>query len=432
MRISIFGLGYVGAVTAGCLAEQGHEVIGVDVQQQKVEDFNRGRPPIMEPSLDALVSQARKQGRLRATQSCSEAIAGSDVSLVSVGTPALPNGELDISHVETVTRQIAAELRAQNKEHALIYRSTMLPGSTERLVKEELADLEGNGRLQVLSYPEFLREGSAVADFRAPALTVVGTRNGAMIPVSLNGLIRAKASVVTWEMAEMVKYSTNAFHATKVAFANEIGRLSKQLGLNGQEVMEMLCQDTRLNLSASYLRPGNPFGGSCLPKDVQALSHLGDKIGLNLPLLKNLLPSNQEHLQGLLQAILRTGQKEAVIIGLSFKPKTDDLRGSAMVEVVQHLLAHGFRVRIFDPQVVMPRIVGINLRVVEAKIPRLESLLHQEMGPALGERGLVVVSQPCVDLTELKKWITPQHHLLDINHWPELRELPCSYEGFCW
>jgi GDP-mannose 6-dehydrogenase len=338
---------------------------------------------------------------------------------------------LDLGHVRQVIQQIAEALRQQPKNHVLVLRSTMLPGSTERLVEELLDDLVGSGQLQVFYYPEFLRESTAVADFREPSLVIVGTRDGNPFPSGLTTLFGYAATVVNWNTAEMVKYACNAFHATKVAFANEIGRLGKRMQIDALEVMKLLCQDTRLNLSPYYLRPGNPFGGSCLPKDVRALGHYGQQQGVNLPLLQSLLATNQQHFEHLLNLVLVSGHSEIIILGLSFKSDTDDLRESAMVEVAQHLLARGHRVRIYDPQLNLTRIVGSNKRVIDEKMPHLASLLHEDFGSALGDQGLVIVAQRCVSIAELAKRITPRHHLLDINGWPELRTLP-GYEGLCW
>jgi GDP-mannose 6-dehydrogenase len=431
MRISVFGLGYVGAVTAGCLTEQDHQVIGVDIHPKKVADFNRGQPPILEPGLEGLLRQAHRKGFLRATQDCAEAVGESEVSLICVGTPSQSNGGLDLGHVRQVIQQIAEALRQRPKNHLLVLRSTMLPGSTDRLVEDLLGDLVAAGQLQVFYYPEFLRESTAVADFREPSLVIVGTRDGKPFPAELAALFGPSATVVNWKTAELVKYACNAFHATKVAFANEIGRLGKQMNIDSQEVMKLLCQDTRLNLSPYYLRPGNPFGGSCLPKDVRALGHYGHQHGVSLPLLENLLLSNQQHLQHLLSLVTARGHSEIIILGLSFKSDTDDLRESAMVEVAQNLLARGCQVRIYDPQLNLTRIVGSNKRVIDEKMPHLASLLHEDLGSALGSQGLVIAAQRCVSLAELVKRITPRHHLLDINGWPELRTLP-GYEGLCW
>ena len=335
-------------------------------------------------------------------------------------------------HVRQVLQQIAEALLSKPKRHTLILRSTLLPGTTQQLVSELLPDLAVAGQLEILYYPEFLRESTAVSDFRDPALVVVGTREGKSFPPELAPLLGAKASVVNWATAEFVKYACNAFHALKVTFANEMGRLGKQMGIDAQVAMSLLCQDTRLNLSPYYMRPGNPFGGSCLPKDVRALRHYGRQHGLNLPVMENLLLSNQQHLQHLLTLATAHNQWEIVIIGLSFKSNTDDLRESAMVEVAQNLLGHGYKVRIYDPQLNLARMMGSNKRIIDEKMPHLASLLHADLGAALGNQGLVLVSQRCVSLAELARGITSRHHLLDINGWPELRGLAGAYEGLCW
>ena len=433
MRISIFGLGYVGAVTAACLARRGHQVVGVDIQPQKVELFDQGVPPIVEPGLEPLLREAKAKGLLRATQHCAEAVAASDISIVCVGTPSTVTGALDLSIVRQVLKEIRAVLRSRPKSHALVIRSTMLPGSTARLVSELLVELEANGSLSICYYPEFLREGTAVEDFEHPSLVVVGTRDGGRPPSALaGGLFGERMVVVNWQTAELLKYTCNAFHATKVVFANELGRLAKAMQIDGRTILELLCQDTRLNLSSYYLRPGNPFGGSCLPKDVRALVHHGRILGIHLPVLENLLPSNERHLHGLLQLIVESGQQEVVILGLSFKEATDDLRESPMVEVAQALLGRGYQVRIYDPQLNLARLVGSNKRAIDARMPHLASLLREQLAQAVGEQGLLIVAQRCASIAELAAIITPRHRVLDVNGWVELRSLPVKYEGFCW
>lgn len=432
MNISIFGLGYVGAVTAGCLAARGHTIVGVDVQPQKVDSFNAGLSPIIEPGLDDLLREARAAGRLRATLSCDEAIQATELSIVCVGTPSDVTGALDLRFVEEVIRQIGTALRTKDREHALVLRSTMLPGSTVELVKE-LSDLLAVRLLEVFYFPEFLRESSAVRDFEKPSLAVVGTRDGTPPPAGLmEALFGAKASVVPWSTAEMVKYACNAFHASKVAFANEIGRLGKSLGIDSRRVMGLLCEDTRLNLSPYYLSPGNPFGGSCLPKDVRALTHHSRVTGLHLPLLESLIPSNERHLQNLLGLILAADQHEVCILGLSFKNHTDDLRESSMVEVVQTLLGRGYTIRIYDPALDLASLVGSNRRVFDSRMPHLASLLKSNLPEAVGAQGLIVAAQRCASIEELKACVTPRHRVIDVNSWPELRDLPAPYEGFCW
>ncbi len=433
MNISVFGLGYVGAVTAGCLCKQGHKVVGVDVQPQKVDTLNQGEAPIIEPGLNELIATARAKGSLRATTDCEEAVNETEVSIVCVGTPSTGAGALNLEFVRKVTGQIGDALRKKLKEHALVLRSTMLPGSTEQIARELLSDLMAVRLLEVFYYPEFLRESTAVADFENPSLAVVGTRDGAWPARELmEELFGERASVVNWSNAEMIKYACNAFHATKIAFANEIGRLGKEMEIDSQTVMSLLCQDTKLNLSPYYLRPGNPFGGSCLPKDVRALTQLGRQAGLNLPLMESLLSSNERHLQSLLNLITESGQNEVVILGLSFKANTDDLRESAMVEVAQVLLGRGYKLRIYDPALNLAALVGTNKRVIDMKMPHLATLLYSDLKAALGEQGLVVAAQKCASISELQRLLKPAHSILDVNGWPELRSLPVRYEGFCW
>ena len=432
MKVSIFGLGYVGAVTAGCLTKVGHTVVGVDVQAEKVESLASGVSPIIEPELDGLLAEAAKNGLLSATQNHEQAIETTDVSLVCVGTPSAENGELNLQFVQQVTGQIADTVRVSGKSHDLVLRSTMLPGSTQKIADDLLDDLLGSGKLRLFFYPEFLREGTAVADFDDPSLVVVGTHDGSAFPKDLSPLFGADAPSVNWPSAEMIKYACNAFHATKVTFANEIGRIGKNMGVDSRSVMRLLCQDTRLNLSPYYLRPGNPFGGSCLPKDVRALTHEGRIGGEELPLLDSLLPSNEAHLTKLIELAKRLAKDRVTLLGLSFKSDTDDLRESPMVEVAQHLLGRGFELSIYDPQLNLAKLIGTNKRVIDEKMPHLASLLTSDLAAALGQSGLVIAAQKCIDLETLRPLITTEHTLLDVNGWPELRDLPAHYEGFCW
>ena len=432
MKVSMFVLGYVGAGTAGCLTKVGHTVVGVDVQAEKVESIASGVSPIIEPELDGLLAEAAKNSLLSATKNHEQAIETTDVSLVCVGTPSSQNGELNLQFVRQVIGQIADKVRISGKSHDLVLRSTMLPGSTQKIATDLLADLLESGKLRLFFYPEFLREGTAVADFDDPSLVVVGTHDGSAFPNELSPLFRADAPAVNWPSAEMVKYACNAFHATKVTFANEIGRIGKNMGVDSRSVMRLLCQDTRLNLSPYYLRPGNPFGGSCLPKDVRALTHEGRRGGEELPLLESLLPSNEAHLAKLIELTKRLAKDRVTLLGLSFKSDTDDLRESPMVEVAQHLLGRGFELSIYDPQLNLAKLIGTNKRVIDEKMPHLATLLTGDLGAALGQSGLVIAAQKCIDLETLRPLITTEHTLLDVNGWPELRDLPAHYEGFCW
>ena len=431
MNISVFGLGYVGAVTAALLAKAGYNIVGVDVQPQKVEAFNDGVAPIIEPGLDALFTSARQAGLLRATTDSAEAIRCSEVTIVCVGTPSAASGALDVSFVEQVVREVGDALRAKRAPHALVLRSTVLPGTTARL-SGELADLIDDGLLSVFFFPEFLREGSAIADFENPSLTVIGSRDASLPPAHVMALVGAGAVVTNWQTAEMVKYACNAFHATKVVFANEIGRIAKDRQIDGQAVMNLVCRDTRLNLSPYYLKPGNPFGGSCLPKDLRALTNYGRGRGLHIPMLESLSLSNDRHLQSLLALIEQSGHREIVILGLSFKAQTDDLRESSMVELAQVLLGRGYRIRIFDPALNLSALVGANKRMIDLKMPHLASLLATDLGAAIGAAGLIVAAQRCAPIDDLRRVVTRSHEILDVNGWPELRELSARYQGSCW
>jgi len=433
MNISIFGLGYVGAVTAGCLAKRGHSIVGVDVHPQKVEAFDAGVATIVEPCVPGLLLAASNNRLLRGTVDCRDAVISTDVSLVCVGTPSNIAGALDLTFVRQVCRDIGCALRAKQRRHTLVLRSTMLPGSTRRIVEESLAPPLLSGALEVFYYPEFLREGTAVMDYEQPSLNVLGTSDGSPPPASfMRAFFAEEATVVDWETAEMVKYACNAFHATKTVFANEIGRVGKQIGVDALAVMQLLCRDTRLNVSPQYLRPGNPFGGSCLPKDVRALTQQARVEGLNLPLLEALLPSNERHLQQLLTLIESAGQREVVLLGLSFKAGTDDVRESAMVDVAQALLGRGYQLRIYDPALNPGALIGANKRVIETKMPHLASLLTTDLAGAIGSCGVIVAAQKCASIDELQRYATSAHHVIDVNGWPELRELPSRYEGFCW
>ncbi len=433
MNVSIFGLGYVGAVTAGCLAELGHAVTGVDVQSSKVDAFNSGRSPIVEPELDGLLQAARTDGRLTATTDAAAAVATTEASIICVGTPSLESGRLNLDYVRKVCEQIADALRASGKPHVLIFRSTMLPGSTRQLVRDFLADLQAAGQVKVYYCPEFLREGTAVRDFREPSLAVVGTHDGAEPEGSeARQLLGGTPAVLAWEGAEAIKYSCNYFHALKVGFANEIGRLCKFLGVDGGRVMEIVCSDTRLNISPYYLKPGNPFGGSCLPKDVSALLSFARQEGLNLPLLDSTLDSNQAHLDLLLKRITARGARHIGLLGLAFKADTDDLRGSPMVAVAETLLGRGYELRIYDPNLQLSRLVGANEAEIQRRMPHLASLLRDDPREVIESSELIVASQKCVPVADLAAWARPDQAVLDVNGWRDLAGLGWQYEGLCW
>lgn len=431
--ISVFGLGYVGAVTSGCLSQTGHQIIGVDVHEPKVRAFNAGHSPIVEPGLEELLQAAKQEDRLRASTDTAEAVAASALSIVCVGTPSLPSGSQDLKYVTLVTQQIAAAVRQQGKPHILVYRSTMLPGSTRALVAAQLAELIQSGLLHVYYCPEFLREGTAVVDFRDPSLVVVGTQDGEK-PASAEivSLFGGTPSVLRWEGAEMIKYTSNYFHALKVGFANEIGRVCKHLDEDALCVMDVVCQDTRLNISRYYMRPGAPFGGSCLPKDVSALRAFARQQGLNLPLLENTQASNDAHQHEFVQLIEQNGKRRIGFIGLAFKADTDDLRGSPLVAAAETLIGRGFAVSIYDPQINLSRLIGANEQQIQARMPHLAQLLKPGVEELIDNCDVLVVSQRCVPAATLLEHVSPEHLVIDVIGWEPLKALPCRYEGLCW
>jgi GDP-mannose 6-dehydrogenase len=433
VRVSIFGLGYVGAVTGGCLAELGHDIVGVDVQPAKVDAFNAGLSPIIEPELDDLLRLARQEGRLRATSDAAAAVRETDVSLVCVGTPSLDSGRLNLDFVRGVSRQIREALTASGKNHVLIFRSTMLPGSTRMLVRDHFEDLCRAGTLHIYYCPEFLREGSGVRDFREPSLAVIGTRDG-LAPASgeARELLGGHPAVLGWDSAEMIKYSCNYLHALKVGFANEIGRLCKLLGEDGTRVMDVVCSDTKLNISPAYLRPGNPFGGSCLPKDVSALRAFARQEGLTLPLLEHMLDTNAAHLEELIRLIASKGKRRIGLLGLAFKADTDDLRGSPMVSVAETLLGRGYELHIYDPQLNLARLLGSNANEIQRRMPHIASLLRATPCEVIDMSEVVVASQKVAHPADFAASARPEQWVIDVNGWQELKSLPWSYEGMCW
>lgn len=430
MEISIFGLGYVGAVTAACLTERGHTVIGVDPQQEKLDAINAGRAPILEPELDELLGKAKKAGLLSATDNVELAVRASTVSIVCVGTPSLDSGGLDLRFVREVCEQIASEVLKKGQPHLLFLRSTMLPGSTRALVQKYFAELCSNRLLTIVYCPEFLREGSAVKDFRTPSLAVLGSESG--MPNHQAESLIGESQWQTWEGAELIKYACNYWHAVKVGFANEIGRASEHIGIDGREIMNIVCSDNVLNISSYYMRPGNPFGGSCLPKDVSALSRFATEKGLALPLLDAVMPSNRAHADRLRAIVSTSCAGKVAILGLSFKKDTDDLRNSPMVALAESLLSEGRELQIYDPNLIGRTLLGANLAQVSRRLPKLASVLVPDLESCLKGAEVVVVSHPVADIEEIRVQIDPNTVVVDVNGWPELDKLPNKRRGLCW
>ncbi len=435
MNVSIFGLGYVGAVTAGCLVERGCNVVGVDVQEGKVQTLRAGRSPIVEPELEPLLQQGVAHGKLKATSDAAAAVAETSVSVICVGTPSNETGRLNLEFVRKVSGQIQDALRSSGKKHTIVYRSTMLPGSTRKLADEFFGGLRKSGQVHIYFCPEFLREGSAVKDFREPALAIFGTDNGqAPDQIGITELfsIASPLNTLTWENAEMLKYACNYFHALKIGFANEIGRLCKHLGQDAGRLMNVFCWDEKLNISPQYLQPGTPFGGSCLPKDISALTGLARAEGLNLPILEHVQSSNQAHIDLLLHTITKHEKRRIGLLGLTFKADTDDLRNSPMVTVAEALLGRGYDVKIFDPELQLHRLVGANASQIYQRMPHLAQLLRKQAHEVVAASDVIVASRPCTDLVELTAAAHAQQHVIDVHGWSALRELPWRYEGLCW
>lgn len=439
MRVSVFGLGYVGCVSAGCLAELGHDIIGVDTNVQKVAWMNAGRCPIIEPSLDALVQAATLHGRLRATVDAREAVLGTDVSLVCVGTPAVATGGQDLSFVQRVCADIGAALRFKTAGHTVIIRSTVLPGTTETVVVPSLERASGRKAgedFTVVVHPEFLREGSGVEDFFSPPFVVLGIGPGTSIRHldDLYRTVRARRYVTDWRTAEMVKYACNAFHALKVTFANEIGRVCQALGVDPFVLMEIFVADTRLNLSPAYLRPGMAFGGSCLPKDLGALLQAARGQQVDLPVLAAVPPSNARHLDLAVDVVLGTGRRQVGIIGLSFKPGTDDLRDSTPVYLVRRLLDHGLTVRAYDDILSRAELVGANREFAARTLPELSTLLADSLDTVIEHAEVLVIAHPLGRrVADVLRRVDHQRIVVDLVGIDELRQSDLgTYIGLCW
>ena len=439
LSISIFGLGYVGSVSAACLARGGHRVTGVDVNSAKVEMLASGRSPILEPRMSELVAEGHQAHRLHATTDGVAAVRDSDISFVCVGTPSLRSGKLDLSHIEHVAREIGTALKEKKSHHVVVLRSTVLPGTTESLVIPILENASGRragADFTVCHNPEFMREGSSVADFLEPPYTILGAQS----PEHLTLLRKIYEGTpgprfeTSIPVAEMVKYASNVFHAVKVGFANEMGTLCKHLGIDTETVTRIFTSDTKLNISPAYLSPGFAFGGSCLPKDLRALAYRAKELDLSLPLLEALMPSNAEQLDRAVDAVLHTNKKKVSLLGLSFKAGTDDLRESPQVQLVKRLLGEGCQVRIWDRDVSLGCLAGSNRQYVEEVIPHIGSLLSADLEQVVRSAEVVVLGNKSAKREELSQYLDPSQIVLDLvnldrSHRPEK---PAAYLGICW
>lgn len=436
MKISIFGLGYVGTVSAGCLATDGHSVIGVDPNKTKVDLINQGISPIVEKDIGEMIAAAAKKNVLRATLDVRDAVINSDISMVCVGTPSQLNGNLDLSHVRKVCEQIGAALKEKSAFHVVVARSTMLPGSMRTVVIPALESYSGKkagGDFGVCNNPEFLREGTAVFDYYNPPKTVIGETDSKAGELLMQLYAKMTAPLIRTEVetAEMAKYADNTWHAVKVAFANEIGNLCKAEGIDGHKVMEIFCQDTKLNLSPYYMKPGFAFGGSCLPKDVRALMYKGKSLDMDLPLINAILPSNQRQIEKGIKMIVEKGNKKIGILGFSFKAGTDDLRESPLVEVIEYLIGKGYELKLYDKNVNLAALTGANQDYILNHIPHISKLMASSMDEVLNFAQTIVIGNGAAEFRSVPDEIKPEQVVVDL-----VRIVPKlsgdQYDGICW
>lgn len=438
MNIAVFGLGYVGCVSAAALACQGHRVYGVDVNKTKVDLINQGKSPIIEHQIDEMIAEVVATNRLTATTDALEAIENSDISLICVGTPSQRNGDLDLDYVRGVASDIGQALRKRDDYHVVTVRSTMLPGSVDSTIIPILEETSGkrvDEDFGVCINPEFLREGSAVADYNNPPFTLIGARDqrAADVVSRLYAPLNAPVHVVDIRAAEMVKYTCNAFHALKVSFANEVGLLCKEMEIDSHTVMDIFVQDTQLNISPKYLKPGFAFGGSCLPKDLRAITYRAKMLDLELPLLRSILPSNDHQIEYGFNLIAQTDKKRIGILGLSFKAGTDDLRESPIVSLVERLIGKGYDLRIYDRNVSIARIVGANKRYIEQVIPHISSLLVSEIEEVLEYADVLVIGNNAPEFRSALAHLRPEQEVIDLVRMPlENGQLNGQYQGICW
>jgi GDP-mannose 6-dehydrogenase len=436
VRIGVFGLGYVGTVSAACLARE-HEVVGVDPNPVKVDLVNQAKSPIVEKGLDELIASAVANGKLRATGSAREAVAATELSLVCVGTPSRANGSLDLQYLERVCREIGEAIARDDRFHTVVIRSTVLPGTMREVVIPTLEKASGKKAGQgfgICSNPEFLREGTAVHDYDHPPKTVIGKADD----VSGEKLVRlyekldAPMVVTDVATAEMVKYVDNVWHALKVDFANEIGNICKAVGLDGHRVMEIFCKDTKLNLSPYYLKPGFAFGGSCLPKDVRALSYCAKTLDLDLPILGAILRSNEQQVERGIEMVMNGPGRRVGVLGFSFKAGTDDLRESPIVTLIEHLIGKGYDLRLYDRNVSLARLTGANKAYIEQHVPHLARLMVDSIDDILSHADTIVVGNGDPEFAAALEKASSKQLVVDLVRVTKTRTSEGTYQGICW
>lgn len=438
MKISIFGLGYVGAVSLACLSRDGHEVIGVDVDKTKLDLIMAGKTPVVEEGMVDLMARVAASGKVTVTTDAQRAVMDSEISLVCVGTPSAPNGSQDQGAILRLAAEIGRALAAKSAPHVVVFRSTLVPGTVEdvlRPIVEEHSGKKDGVDFHLCFQPEFLREGSSIKDYDKPPFTIVGANHD--FPVErlrvLFGNLPCKFIQTTVRSAEMMKYCCNNFHALKITFANETARLCEALGVDAFEVMDLVCQDTQLNISRAYLRPGFAFGGSCLPKDLRATTYLAKTHDVDIPMLAGILPSNRNHLDLALQKVLATGKRKIGFVGLSFKTGTDDLRESPLVTLAEQLIGKGMQLSIYDPEVHLAQLLGANRSFIEKHLPHIGQMLKASLSEVVdGAEVLVMglsgadVAQQVADLARPEQWV------LDLVNLPNAADFRAKVEGICW
>ena len=437
MKISIFGMGYVGTVSAGCLAQAGHEVIGVDPVRTKVDLINAGQSPIIEADIGEIVVAAVQTGRLRATSDQDLAIRETELSFVCVGTPSQTNGNLDLTHIRRVCELIGEGLKKKTDRHTVVIRSTILPGTMRQIVIPVLEEYSGKNAgtdFGVCNNPEFLREGSAVKDFNSPPKTVIGEfdRASGDLLAALYSQLDAPLIRTNIETAEMVKYVDNSWHALKIGYANEIGNLCKSFSIDAHEVMKIFCQDEKLNISPAYLLPGFAFGGSCLPKDLRALAYKAKTHDLQLPIMTSILPSNELQVTRGLQLIMDGGFKRVGILGFSFKAGTDDLRESPMIEIIERLIGKGYDLRIFDKNVNLAKLVGANRDFILNRIPHISRLMVNGIEGVLDHAQTIVIGNKDPEFESVLGRLRDEQHVVDFVRITDRRSENGKYDGICW
>ena len=437
MRISIFGLGYVGSVSAACFAREGNHVIGIDPNKTKVDIINEKRSPVIEKDLEELISEGVKTGFLEATMDGKYSLLNSEISFICVGTPSNPNGSLNTKYVERVASEIGGYLKHKNDYHIIVIRSSVLPGTSENIIiptLEEYSQKKINTDFGVVVNPEFLRESSAVSDFYNPPKTVIGSQieRDAVTIAQVYSKLNAPLFITSLRIAELVKYADNAFHALKVAFSNEIGNLSKVLGVDSHEVMNIFCQDTKLNISPCYLKPGFAFGGSCLPKDLRALIYKAKTLDVEVPVLNAILPSNERQIKNAFQRVLSLGKKRVGVLGFAFKAGTDDLRESPVVELIELLLGKGLDLKIYDKEVSLAKLFGSNKEFIENRIPHISELMVENLDEIINHAEIIIIGNNGEEFAKIFPSLKKDQYIVDLIGASRKIETQAYYEGICW